>query len=105
MIEGKVVDMLAITPGASGAIQGLLSQAGAPDEAGLKLSGQDTPEGVAVELTLAEAPEESDQVLKAEDANVFIAAPLAPMLDDKVLDVDVQGDEIAFRLLEQPPDA
>ena len=97
--------MLAITPNAAGAIQGLLSQAGVPDQAGLKLSGQDTPEGLAVELTLAEAPEESDQVLQAQEANVFVAAPLAPMLDDKVLDVDVQGDEIAFRLLEQPPTA
>ncbi|MGI8773985.1 MAG: HesB/YadR/YfhF-family protein [Actinomycetota bacterium] len=101
----KVVDMLAITPSALEAIQGITSQPGVPEGAGLKISGQTTPEGTAVELSLAESPEESDQVLQAQDAHVFVAAPLTELLDDKVLDAEVREDQIAFRLLEQsPPD-
>lgn len=93
--------MLAITPSALEAIQGITSQPGVPEGAGLKISGQPTPEGTAVELSLAASPEESDQVLQAEDAHVFVAAPLTELLDDKVLDAEVREDQIAFRLLEQ----
>lgn len=96
--------MLAITPTAVQAIQGLTSQPGVPDGAGLKLSGQVTPEGTAIELSLVEEPEESDQVLQAEDTKVFVAAPLAPVLDDKILDAGMEEGQIAFRLVEQHGD-
>lgn len=96
--------MLAITPTAVEAIQGLTSQPGVPDGAGLKLSGQVTPEGTAIELSLVEAPEESDQVLQAEDTKVFVSAPLAPVLDDKILDAGVEEGKIAFKLIEQHGD-
>jgi iron-sulfur cluster assembly protein len=96
--------MLAITPTAVQAIQGLTSQPGIPDGAGLKLSAQTTPEGTAIELSLVEAPDASDQVLGAEGAQVFVSEPLAPLLDDKVLDAAVQEGQVEFRLVEQPPD-
>lgn len=96
--------MLAITPTAVQAIQGLTSQPGVPDGAGLKLSGQATPEGTTIELSLVETPEESDQVLQAEDTKVFVAAPLAPVLDDKILDAGVEEGKIAFKLIEQHSD-
>ena len=95
--------MLAITHSALEAIQGLTSQPGVPEGAGLKLSGQTTPEGASLELTLAEGPDETDQVIQAEDANVFVAAPVSELLDDKVLDAEIQDDRVSFRLLEQPP--
>jgi Fe-S cluster assembly iron-binding protein IscA len=93
--------MLAITPTAIQAIQGLTSQPGVPDGAGLKISGHMTPEGTAIELSLVETPEESDQVLEAEDTKVFVAAPLAPVLDDKILDAGVVEDGIEFKLVQQ----
>ncbi len=96
--------MLAITPTAVEAIQGLTSQPGVPEGAGLKLSERQSPEGTAIELSLVEGPAESDQVLQADNAHVFVSAPLAPLLDDKVLDAGVDGDQIAFRLIEQPGD-
>ena len=96
--------MLGITPTAVQAIQGLTSQPGVPDSAGLKLSETRSAEGAAIELSLVEAPEETDQVLSAEDARVYISEPLAPLLDDKVLDAGVEGDQISFRLVEQPAD-
>lgn len=96
--------MLAITPSAVQAIQGLTSQPGIPEGAGLKLSETQSPEGTSIELSLVEGPAESDQVLEAESAHVFVSAPLAPLLDDKVLDAGVEGDQISFRLVEQPSD-
>ena len=93
--------MLAITPGAIQAIQGLTSQPDVPDGAGLKISGHITPEGTAIELSLVEAPEESDQILEAEDTKVFVAAPLAPVLDDKILDAGVEEGRLEFKLAQQ----
>lgn len=96
--------MLAITPNAVQAIQGLTSQPGVPDGAGLKLSGQMTPEGTSIELSLVEGPEESDQVLEAEETKVFVAEPLVPLVDDKILDAGVQEGTIEFKLMQQNPD-
>jgi iron-sulfur cluster assembly protein len=96
--------MLAITPTAVEAIQGLTSQPGVPDGAGVKLSPQPTPEGTTIELSLAEGPEESDQVLEADKARVFVAEPLAPVLDDKILDANVEGEQVSFTLIKQSPD-
>jgi iron-sulfur cluster assembly protein len=93
--------MLAITPSAVEAIQGLTSQPEVPDGAGLKLSSQMTPEGASIELSLVPGPEESDQVLEAEDTKVFVAAPLTQVLDDKILDADVKEGKIEFKLMEQ----
>lgn len=96
--------MLAITPTAVQAIQGLTSQPGVPEGAGLKLSASQTPEGTSIELSLVEGPAETDLVHEADEAHVFVEAPLAPLLDDKVLDAGVDGDQVSFRLVQQPTD-
>lgn len=96
--------MLAITPNAVQAIQGLTAQPEIPDGAGLKLSGQMTPEGATIELSLVEGPDESDEVLEAEGTKVFVAAPLTEVLDDKILDASVEEGQIGFRLVEQSQD-
>lgn len=96
--------MLAITPTAVQAIQGLTSQPGVPDSAGLKLSASQSPEGTAIELSLVEGPAESDQVHEADKARVYVEAPLAPLLDDKILDAGTDGDQVSFRLVQQPTD-
>jgi len=93
--------MLAITPSAVQLIQGLMSQPEVPDGAGLKLSGQMTPEGASIELNVVAGPEESDQVLEAEGAKIFVAAPVTQALDDKILDAGVEEGNIEFRLMEQ----
>jgi len=96
--------MLSITPNAVQAIQGLTSQPGIPDGVGLKLSGQATPEGTAIELSLVEAPEDTDQVLEAEEAKVYVAEPLVPLVADKILDAGVEEGRIEFKLVQQNPD-
>jgi hypothetical protein len=47
-------------------------------------------------LSLVAAPEEGDEVLEAE--RVFVAPEAAGILDDKLLDADVKGDEVQFTL-------
>jgi len=51
-------------------------------------------------LTLASAAAEDDQLVEQEGANLFVANQVAPLLDDKTLDAQTEGEQVAFRLLE-----
>jgi iron-sulfur cluster assembly protein len=95
--------MLAVSQSAVQAIRGLTSGPGVPEGTGLKISAQATVEGTSIDLSLVEGPAESDQVVEAEGVKVFVAEPLAPMLDDKVLDASDEGEKISFRLGDQAP--
>lgn len=101
----EVVGMLAMSSHAAQAITELVSQPGVPDGAGIKLSPQETPEGVAIELSLVEGPIASDQVVQEGGARLFVAQDLAPELDDKLLDADVEAGQVSFQLKEQAPGA
>ena len=48
--------------------------------------------GVPLQLEVASQPAEQDQVVSEGGAKVFIAPRAAPILDDKVLDVQVSED-------------
>jgi Fe-S cluster assembly iron-binding protein IscA len=96
--------MLTLSPDAVQAINGLLSQPGVPEGAGLRMSPRSMPgEPAAIELTLAEGPTGTDQVVEEQNAQVFVDKELAPELDDKVLDAQLQEDQVAFTLTESPP--
>lgn len=96
--------MLAVTQEAVSAIDGILASRELPDEAGMRIT---TEIGVAEEggprtelrLAVVEGPEASDQVV--EEASVFLEPDAAAMLDDKVLDADVAGDQVRFNVKEQ----
>jgi len=96
--------MLAVTQEAASAIDGILARPELPDEAGVRIT---TEIGVAEEgaprtelrLAVVEQPDASDQVL--DDAPVFLEPEAAALLEDKVLDADVAGDEVHFNLKEQ----
>jgi iron-sulfur cluster assembly protein len=96
--------MLAVTEQAASAIDGILAARELSDEAGVRIMteiGAADEGGPRTELRLAvvEGPEEDDQVI--EDAGVFVEAKAAAMLDDKVLDADVAGDQVQFDVKEQ----
>lgn len=93
--------MLAVSPNAVQAIRVLTSRPEVPEGAGLKLSPQATAEATSIELSLVEGPAESDQVVEVGDVQVFIAEPLVPMLDDKVLDAGGEGEKVSFTLGDQ----
>jgi len=95
--------MLAVTEDAASAIDDILASTDVPDEAGVRITTEIgvTEEGAPrteLRLTVVEAPEASDQVV--EDA-VFLEPEAAALLDDKVLDADVVGDQVQFGLKEQ----
>jgi iron-sulfur cluster assembly protein len=93
--------MLALTEDASAAISGLLEDEDLPESAGLRITAEAPSEnsggpGTNLQLTVVAEPDESDQVL--EEGPVYLAPGAAAMLDDKVLDANVSGDQVQFTL-------
>jgi iron-sulfur cluster assembly protein len=98
------VGVLAITPNAAEAINGIVSASELPEGAGLRITSetQESESGEArtdLRISLAEQPDEGDQIPKG--TQVFIEPETAPLLDDKLLDADISGDEIQFSLRDQ----
>ena len=94
--------MLAISHGAE-VIKQVVSSAQMPDEGGIRISGQPIgDEGVSLELSLATSPQPGDAIVEQEGANVFVEQLVAPLLDDKTLDADVEADKVAFSIVAQP---
>jgi iron-sulfur cluster assembly protein len=97
--------MLTITDSAAEALDTIVaSTPDAPNTAGLRISPtaeQDGAPGFA--LSLAAEPAPDDQVVDVEghETPIYVAAEAAPELDDKVLDAQVQGDQVGFMLLQR----
>jgi iron-sulfur cluster assembly protein len=97
--------MLALTQNAVEAIDAIIASTPAPDSAGLRISQQVSADGQpGLAISIAERPEPDDQVLEpdGEHTPVFIDAAAAPDLDDKVLDAQLDGNQVGFILAEQP---
>jgi iron-sulfur cluster assembly protein len=93
--------MLMVTENAGQAIESLVANAEMPDGSGLRIDAPDQPatldrSGVALQLEVASQPAEQDQVVSEGGAKIFIAPSAAPILDDKVLDVQVREDRMQF---------
>ena len=93
--------MLALTEDAAAAIRGIVGSAGMPPGAGLRITQEVIvePEGkprTDLRLSVVAGPEEGDEVLEAE--RVFIDPDAADLLDDRLLDADVVGDDVQFSL-------
>ena len=97
--------MLEITSSAAEAIRGLTSAI--PHAAGIRLAARPGPSmngsgpTHGFEAQPAAAPDESDAVLRGDEADVFIDPALVPHLDDKVLDAELDGPSTTFVLREQ----
>jgi iron-sulfur cluster assembly protein len=96
--------VLAITPNAAEAINGIVAASELPEGAGLRITSEteEIESGEArtdLRISLAEQPDEGDQV--PEGTQVFIEQETASLLDDKLLDADISGDEIQFSLRDQ----
>ena len=96
--------MLALTSNAQEAIQGVLSDRGVPDGAGLRIAPPADVDGGPsgqLELTIATVPGEADQVIDETGARVFVDEAAVEFLDDKVLDASISGDQIRFAVADQ----
>jgi iron-sulfur cluster assembly protein len=93
--------VLAITEDAATAVNSIVTSSGLPEGAGLRITQEvntETEGGKRTDLrlSLVESAEEGDEVL--EDAQIFLEPDAATFLDDKLLDADVEGDEVRFSL-------
>lgn len=92
--------MVSVTENAQAAIRSLTTQPDVPDGAGLRIA-TDAAAG-ALQLSVAPAPHEGDQVVDNSGARLFLDSDAALLLEDKALDasVDEQG-SVQFALAEQ----
>ena len=93
--------MLAITEDAATAIDSIVASSGLPQGAGLRITQELNTQGgqegrTDLRLSVVESAEEGDKVL--EDVQIFLEPAAAEFLDNKLLDADVDGDEVRFSL-------
>ncbi|MER7499283.1 Fe-S cluster assembly protein HesB [Nonomuraea pusilla] len=93
--------MLTLTANAAQAIRDLTASAPEPERSGIRISSEgDTAN--ALTLSLATAPEPTDEVVENEGARVYLDPVAASVLDDKSLDAgsDDQGG-VSFLVTDQ----
>jgi iron-sulfur cluster assembly protein len=93
--------VLAITEDAATAIDSIVTSSGLPQGAGLRITQEVNEQSgrearTDLRLSLVESAEEGDEVL--EDVQIFLEPEAAGFLDNKLLDADVEGDEVRFSL-------
>ena len=94
--------MLLLTHDAAVVIRSLVEQSEVPDHGGLRITAQ--PLGnqqAALELSVAEEPDDLDEVVEQQGAQVFLEPIVAEALADKVLDAAIERDGIRFEIHEQ----
>jgi Fe-S cluster assembly iron-binding protein IscA len=95
--------VLTITPMAADAIKAILSSSPVP-EGGLKIATRPVSDTEsAFELSVVEAPADTDSVVEEQGSRVFVEDAAAPYLDGKVLDAEVEAGQVRFRLQDQTP--
>jgi iron-sulfur cluster assembly protein len=91
--------MLTMTDTAADVVRHLAAGSGLEPDPGLRISpGAPTPDGTPLELHLAPGPEENDQTVENDGATVYVEGQVAEVLDDKVLDAAVEGDQVRFSI-------
>jgi Fe-S cluster assembly iron-binding protein IscA len=89
--------VLAITTTAADAIRGIVASPDIPEGAGLRIAPQvGAAEDNRLEVTIAAMPADSDQVLDEAGARVFVEEHCTDLLDDKMLDAQIDGQQVGF---------
>jgi iron-sulfur cluster assembly protein len=94
--------VLTLTPTAADTVRQLLASARASAEphAGVRIStARRGRADSAVEVTLADEPEATDQTIDEAGATVFVDETAAEFLDGKVLDASVEARGVRFTIL------
>ena len=92
--------MLSITEDAVEIIRGL-TESGA---GGVRISAgpaSSNGHGPALLATLVPEPDSEDEVVDVGGAQVYVDPLAAPALDDKVLDAQVEGEQLQFAVLDR----
>jgi iron-sulfur cluster assembly protein len=95
--------VLTLTNTGAEAVRQIASGSGLEPQPGLRISpGEPVAEGTPLQISLAGAPEPNDQTIDKDGARVYVDAPVAEALGDKVLDAQIEGDQIRFSLRDAP---
>jgi Fe-S cluster assembly iron-binding protein IscA len=88
--------MLALSAQAVRVIRDLVEDANLGPDGGLRISGAAGNGETALDFELASAPLDGDDVLRVDDAVLFLDETAAAVLADKLLDVHAHGDHFHF---------
>jgi iron-sulfur cluster assembly protein len=97
--------VLTLTPSATDAIEGIRKRPGIPEGAGIRIAAAAPTNSAApaseLQVTVAEEPDDSDQLIEEEGARVFVEDTVADALKDKQLDADIVDERVRFSLADQ----
>jgi Fe-S cluster assembly iron-binding protein IscA len=93
--------VLALTPTAADAVRRLAGGSGLGPESGVRIAvGEDSADG-SLEVEVTAGPRERDATIEREGARVYVESDIAPLLDDKLLDAEVEGEQVRFTVTER----
>jgi iron-sulfur cluster assembly protein len=96
--------MLTLTENAAEAVRQISAGSGLEPDPGLRIAaGEPTAEGTPLEISVTGGAESTDQTIEDSGARVYVEELVAPALDDKVLDAQVDGEQVRFALREAQP--
>lgn len=93
--------MLTITDNAADAIRGIVAAPEVPEGAGLRIATRPGGDQGTLEVSVAETPAATDQVVDESGARVFVDEEAVPLLDDKLLDASIEGTRVGFTISDQ----
>lgn len=97
--------VLAISHEAAEVIKVIVTSSQVSEQGGIRVWVDSVDDTTAqLELGLADRPEPGDALIQEEGAKVFVDENAARFLDDKLLDARVEGEGVAFAILDQKPD-
>ena len=97
--------MLAMTQQAAEVVESIVGRPEVPDTAVLRITTQESNSNGSgpahdLQLELVSAPPEDDVIV--EDLPISVEPEAATFLDDKVLDAEIDGEGVHFRLYGRP---
>ena len=94
--------MLALTDHAVEAVKSIVSSSDeASETGGLRMVAERTGTQANFQLSVVPLPAEDDEVIEEHGVRVFLEQEAASLLDDKVLDANVEQDQVAFTIADQ----
>jgi iron-sulfur cluster assembly protein len=94
--------LLALTDNAVEAVKSIVSLSDAtPETGGLRMVAERAGMETNFELSVVTLPAEDDEVVEEQGARIFLEPEAASLLDDKVLDVSVDQNQVAFTIADQ----
>jgi len=94
--------LLALTDSAVEAVKGVVSSSDEIAETGgLRVAAAQAGLQTNLQLSVVALPAEDDEVIEEQGARVFLDREAATLLEDKILDANVEQDQVAFVIAEQ----